>query len=167
MPASALRGALLRARQLALHLSIGRPFAPPVWLSATEGALFGGMPPADQWEGLQVLAELRRWGFARDRDLLLAGLLHDMGKAQAPAKARYRMAATLLEGHPRLQRCIARHSPALCTLANHAALGAAMARQAELPLDVQRLIAQHHTPVDQAQPIAARLAALCRADALH
>ncbi|MGH2469380.1 MAG: HDIG domain-containing metalloprotein, partial [Chloroflexota bacterium] len=110
-----------------------------------EAALFARMPPADQLEGLQVLAELRRWGFEGDRDLLLAGLLHDMGKAQAPARVRYRMAATLLEGSPRLLRSIGRHSPVLRVLANHAALGAAMARRAELPLDVQRLIALHHT----------------------
>ena len=49
------------------------------WLTPSEMALFDSMPPADCRHGLDVVANLRALG-AKDRDLLVAGLLHDCGK---------------------------------------------------------------------------------------
>src|SRR5512137_9129 len=49
------------------------------WLTPSELALFDAVPAADRRHGLDVVAHLRALG-ARDRDLLLAGLLHDCGK---------------------------------------------------------------------------------------
>jgi hypothetical protein len=49
------------------------------WLTPGELALFDAMPPADRRHGLDVVTRLRELG-AHDRDLLVAGLLHDCGK---------------------------------------------------------------------------------------
>jgi hypothetical protein len=49
------------------------------WLTPGELALFDAMPPADRRHGLDVMARLQELG-AHDRDLLVAGLLHDCGK---------------------------------------------------------------------------------------
>ncbi len=51
------------------------------WLTPTELALFDAMPVADRRHGLDVVAHLQVLG-ARDRDLLVAGLLHDCGKGR-------------------------------------------------------------------------------------
>jgi len=51
------------------------------WLTPSELALFDAMHVADQRHGLDVVATLRRRG-AKDRDLLVAGLLHDCGKGR-------------------------------------------------------------------------------------
>jgi hypothetical protein len=51
------------------------------WLTPAELALFDAMPVADRRHGLDVVAHLRALG-ARDRDLLVAGLLHDCGKGR-------------------------------------------------------------------------------------
>jgi hypothetical protein len=49
------------------------------WLSPAEFAAFGAMHVADRRHGLDVVATLRAEGVA-DREVLLAGLLHDSGK---------------------------------------------------------------------------------------
>jgi hypothetical protein len=49
------------------------------WLTPSQLALFDGMHVADRRHGLDVVAALRREG-VDDRDVLLAGLLHDAGK---------------------------------------------------------------------------------------
>ena len=49
------------------------------WLSPAQLALFDGMHVADRRHGLDVVASLRADG-DDDRELLLAGLLHDAGK---------------------------------------------------------------------------------------
>lgn len=52
------------------------------WLTPAQLALFDGMPVADRRHGLDVVAGLRAAGH-EDRDLLLAGLLHDAGKGRS------------------------------------------------------------------------------------
>lgn len=52
------------------------------WLMPAELALFDGMHRADKRHGLDVVARLRRSG-VDDRDVLVAGLLHDCGKGNA------------------------------------------------------------------------------------
>jgi hypothetical protein len=49
-------------------------------LTPRELALFEAMPRADRRHGLDVAAALRRAGHGDDRELILAGLLHDAGK---------------------------------------------------------------------------------------
>ncbi len=150
-------------RQLASHLSARQPLAAPAWLSPSEAALFARMPAADQLEGLRVLAELESWGYGADRNLLLAGLLHDTGKSLAPAKARYRVLITVLETvAPFLLPRLAARSATVGALVEHAAIGARLASEAGLPADVCALIAEHHRPAGDP-----RMAALQRADGLH
>src|SRR5436305_14987586 len=50
------------------------------WLPAAALALFKTMSPADQWHSLRVCRGLQAHG-CRDRDMLAAALLHDVGKA--------------------------------------------------------------------------------------
>ena len=50
------------------------------WTTPTQRRLFDSMHVADQRHGLDVVASLRAEG-VKDRDVLLAGLLHDAGKA--------------------------------------------------------------------------------------
>ncbi len=49
------------------------------WSTSAELAIFDAMPVADRRHGLDVVARLHALG-AHDRDLLVAGLLHDCGK---------------------------------------------------------------------------------------
>lgn len=51
------------------------------WLTSAELGLFDAMHVADRRHGLDVVATLREHG-ATDRDLLVAGLLHDCGKGR-------------------------------------------------------------------------------------
>ena len=48
------------------------------WTTPTQRRLFDSMHVADQRHGLDVVASLRAEG-VKDRDVLLAGLLHDSG----------------------------------------------------------------------------------------
>lgn len=50
------------------------------WLTPAQADLFEAMHRADQRHGLDVVAALRASGHADDRELLLAGLLHDASK---------------------------------------------------------------------------------------
>ncbi len=151
------------ARQLAWHLQVRRPLSAPMWLRPWEAALFDRMAPADQFEGLAVASTLEAWGWGSDRDLLLAGLLHDAGKSLAPPGPGWRVLMTLLETFaPAVVRPLGARVAPVAALANHASAGAALAAEAGLPSDVIRLIAEHHSPASDA-----RGAALQRADALH
>jgi hypothetical protein len=51
------------------------------WLTPAQMALFDGMSAPDRRHGLDVVADLRSAG-SKDRDLLVAGLLHDCGKGR-------------------------------------------------------------------------------------
>ena len=125
--------------------------------------LFECMPAADQREGLAVEQTLRSWGHETDRSLLVAGLLHDVGKCLAPAGAPYRVGMTLLETlTPGLVGPLGKRSAGIRALSNHAQAGASMAADSGLPDDMVQLIAGHHSP-----PEDARMRALQRADALH
>jgi hypothetical protein len=55
--------------------------AAATWLSPAQLGLFDSMTIADRRHGLDVVAALRRRGVA-DRDVLVAGLLHDAGKGE-------------------------------------------------------------------------------------
>lgn len=57
------------------------------WLTPAELALFDRMHPADQRHGVDVMAGLRAAAVA-ERDVLVAGLLHDAGKGRVGAWPR-------------------------------------------------------------------------------
>jgi HD-like signal output (HDOD) protein len=158
-----LSAALHAARQLVWHLKATAPYEPPVWLNPAEAILFLRMPPADQFEGLAVLRMLEAWGYADDRDLLVAGLLHDVGKSLAPSGVFFRMTATLIASlMPWLAWALDRRGGRLGRLFRHPASGAQIAAQAGLTADVVDLIRGHHSP-----PHHSRMAALQLADSLH
>lgn len=150
-------------RQLVWHLQASGPVPAPAWLSPAEAELFRRMPPADQVEGVAVAERLASWGYERDRNLLVAGLLHDSGKSLAPNGVQLRIAATVIEGFmPGLMWPLLHRGGALGMLWNHPATGAELAAKAGLCEDVVALIREHHLPAQNA-----RLLALQRADALH
>ena len=72
-----------KVRQAGRHLTARVPATERAalvdWLRPAELALFDGMHIADRRHGLDVMAALRRDG-ETDREVLLAGLLHDAGK---------------------------------------------------------------------------------------
>lgn len=65
------------------------------YLSPQQQRLFRTLRTADQAHSLRVLRELLGAG-ERDRDLLAAALLHDLGKAQVPLRSWERAAAVLV-----------------------------------------------------------------------
>ena len=155
--------ALHAARQLVWHLQTSRPLEPPEWLTSPERDLFRRMAPPDQLEGLAVVARLREWGWATDRELLVAAAVHDVGKSLGPSGARWRVLITALETlAPGLLPLLLARSAGLAALWNHASTGADLARAAGLSADVVALIGGHHAP-----PVDDRMRALQRADGLH
>lgn len=83
--------ALAKARQLRMHLTATvreeehRTLA--AWTTPGELALFDAQHVADRRHGLAVVASLRRAGVT-DRDVLVAGLLHDCAKGSTGAGPR-------------------------------------------------------------------------------
>lgn len=154
---------LHKTRQLLNHLTVRRPFPPPAWVNRSEAGLFTRMAPPDQYEALEVVKTLQAWGYASDRELLIAALLHDVGKSPAKSGARFRVAVSVFETiAPWFLRWLADHSRTIHILVHHPEIGAEMAAEAGLPRRVVALIGGHHSA--KGEP---RLEALRRADALH
>ncbi len=84
MPSSASWWAS-KVRQFRTHLRArvtpGERTALATWTTPAEQALFDTMHVADRRHGLDVVATLRADGIT-DRDVLVAGLIHDAGKGQ-------------------------------------------------------------------------------------
>ena len=66
-------------RFLLARVSVSERAAVSAWLNAEQLALFDSMHVADRRHGLDVVAALRAGG-VDDREVFLAGLLHDAGK---------------------------------------------------------------------------------------
>lgn len=148
-----------KARQTWRHLT-GRIVASErdalgTWLSPRQLALFDSMHPADRRHGLDVVATLRAAGVA-DRDLLLAGLLHDAGKGDTGLLPRIVWSLGEAFGDPvvRLGERSGALRPALDRLRHHAERSAALAEAAGCPRRTVGLIREQAAPRD---PVAGQL----------
>jgi len=101
------------------------------WLTAAEWRCFEAMPVVDQRHGLDVVAWLRRAG-VEDRDVLVAGLLHDAGKGDVGLLARvvYSLGEGVGPWVVQLARRLPGMAPALDRLRDHPARSAALAAAA-------------------------------------
>ncbi len=135
-----------KARQLVRHVAAR---VEPVeraalgeWLTPAQAALFDGMPVADQRHGLDVVAALRAAG-VDDRDVHLAGLLHDSGKGRS-IRLWHRVAWSLGELlGPCVHRFAARlpgGAEAMARLRDHEERSAELARAAGAPARTSALI---------------------------
>ncbi len=134
-------------------------------LTPAQWALFIHMSSADRRHGLAVYRALQARG-PQPADLLVAALLHDVGKAAAPPSLWVRVAVVLLERFaPRLLERLSRGEPQgwrrpFVTYRRHAQVGAEWAAQAGCsPLTVA-LIRQHEEPVGRPESEEDRLLAL-------
>ena len=121
------------------------------WLTGPEIALFERMHLADQRHGLDVVATLRADGVG-ERDVLVAGLLHDAGKGRQVGLWP-RVAWSLGEALGPWVMAVPRHlpgfGPALDRLRDHAALSAALAAEAGCTERTVALIRDQAAPTDR------------------
>jgi len=121
------------------------------WLGPAELALFDSMHVADRRHGLDVVATLRAEG-VDDREVLLAGLLHDAGKG--PGVGLWpRVAWSLGEAVGPVVVTGARRIPgfgrALDRLRDHAELSARLAAEAGCSERTCALIREQAAPTDE------------------
>ncbi len=120
------------------------------WLTPSELGLFDAMHVADRRHGLDVLATLRSQDVA-ERDVLLAGLLHDAGKGSRVGLWP-RVAWSLGEAWGPWVVALASRlpgfGPALDRLRHHAELSAALAAAAGCPARTVALIRDQAAPSD-------------------
>ncbi len=123
-------------------------------LTPRQRALFFRMSPADQRHSLAVYRALEREG-PQPHDLLVAALLHDVGKAAAPMPLWVRVAVVLLDRlAPRLlDRLAAGEAQGwrrpFAVYRRHAEIGARWAAEAGCSPRAVALIRRHHQPVDR------------------
>ena len=118
------------------------------WVSPAELALFDAMHVADRRHGLDVVAHLRAEE-ATDRDLLVAGLLHDCAKGDTGVLPRIVFSLGQRYG-PRIwtiARIVPGWSAALGRLRVHAEASAALAAAGCSPTTVE-LIRNQDAPID-------------------
>jgi hypothetical protein len=119
------------------------------WLRAPELALFDAMHVADRRHGLDVVAGLRRAGVI-DRDVLVAGLLHDCAKGDTGVGPRVAWSLGELLG-PWVHQVAARipgWAPAIDRLRHHAEASADLLAAAGLPPRAVDLVRYQAEPRD-------------------
>ena len=115
-------------------------------LTPGQERLFWAMMVQDQRHSLDVFYTLKRRG-CQDRDLLLAALLHDVGKGSVRLWQRV-VFVLLSAASPRLVARLARPGgtgwrKAMASLNDHGRRGAALAQEAGAPPAVVELIRNH------------------------
>ena len=129
------------------------------WLTPDQLLLFKEMHRADQRHGLDVVAALRAAGHS-DRDLLLAGLLHDAGKGRG-LRLWHRVAWALADRHAWLTPMLIRFPTfraAFATMAAHVHRSAELALAAGCSHRTADLIRHRVDAVDEDLVLALRLA---------
>ncbi|MES2208987.1 MAG: hypothetical protein V4515_02240 [Chloroflexota bacterium] len=119
------------------------------WLTPTQVAVYDGMTVADRRHGLDVVAALRRQGI-NDRDVLVAGLLHDAGKGATGVLPRIVHSLGQAYG-PWIPRQVGRlpgMTEALRRLEAHPERSARMAEEAGCSRRTVELIRWQETPHD-------------------
>lgn len=115
--------------------------------------MFDAMPAADRRHGLDVMACLRTGAGADDRELLVAGLLHDCGKG-GRVRLSHRIVWSLGRRYGRWILSLARPLPTfgfgLARLRDHAALSADLAEKAGCGPRIVALIRNQENPIDDA-----------------
>ncbi|MHB0875590.1 MAG: hypothetical protein ACYC5O_06065 [Anaerolineae bacterium] len=120
------------------------------WLNPRQMALFGSQSGADQKHSIAVARLLLRSGYS-SRDLIVAALLHDVGKREAVFTPWHRTAIVVTEAiAPWLLRLLARrrHVKLLAPFwahTVHAAAGSEFAARAGVSDRAVYLIRSHHT----------------------
>lgn len=125
------------------------------WLSPAELALFDAMHVADRRHGLDVVARLRADG-VDDREVLLAGLLHDCAKGDTGVLQRiaYSLGGRYGAWAWRVAALMPGWRAALDRLRVHAETSARLAASAGASPRVVELIRHQEAPVD---PVAGEL----------
>jgi hypothetical protein len=136
-------------RHLTARISSAERASLDAWLTPSQAALFDEMHVADRRHGLDVVASLRTMGVA-DRDVLVAGLLHDAGKGQTGLSPR--VAWSLGQAWGGWVWRVAERLPgmpwALRRLGDHAVVSAAMASAAGCSTRTVELIRNQEAPRD-------------------
>jgi hypothetical protein len=119
------------------------------WLTVPELDLFDAMHVADRRHGLDVAATLRRDGVT-DRDVLVAGLLHDAGKGATGVVARivHSLGQAFGPSVPRAAARVPGLAAPLDRLRVHAEASAEMARRAGCSPRTVELIRWQEAPRD-------------------
>ena len=144
---------LTKLRQTRQHLgarvAAGERHALAGWLTPAQLAVFDAMHLADRRHGLDVVAALRAGG-ETDRDVLVAGLLHDAGKGDAGVIPRivYSLGQAGLRFPVRIARLVPGVRRALDRLAVHAESSARLAEAAGCSPRTVELIRWQDTPRD-------------------
>lgn len=146
--------ARLRRTWKYLHAGVGASDRAELanWLNPGELALFDGQPAGDKRHGLDVVASLRAAG-ATDRDLLVAGVLHDCGKGPS-IRLPHRVAWSLGQHYGAWIWRVCNHLPTFRTglagLRDHATRSAELAARAGCGARTVELIRNQETPTDDA-----------------
>jgi hypothetical protein len=142
-----------KVRQFRAHLRArvapGERSALVAWISPAQLALFDSMHVADRRHGLDVVASLRADG-VDDRDVLLAGLLHDSGKGDTGVGPRVAYALGQRYGPWiwRVTSIVPGWTDALARLKTHARTSATLAAAAGCPQRTVDLIREQDAPTD-------------------
>jgi hypothetical protein len=137
------------ARHVIAHVPAEERNSLDAWLTPAEARLFDAMHVADRRHGLDVVASLRVMGVT-DRDVLVAGLLHDAGKGTTGLWPRVTWSLGEAWG-PWVWQVAGRlpgMSGALVRLRDHAERSAALAAAAGCSSPTVELIRHQEAPTD-------------------
>ncbi|TME12698.1 MAG: hypothetical protein E6I65_02765 [Chloroflexi bacterium] len=136
-------------RHLLARVSGRERQAAAAWLTPAQLALFDSMHVADRRHGLDVVAALRAGG-ETDRELLLAGLLHDAGKGHTGMVPRilHALGQARITWPARAVGWLPGMTPAIQRLRDHADTSAQLAEAAGCPPRTVDLIRWQDAPRD-------------------